>query len=75
MLVKQFQAEGCAVEIYDMDTTDGLGEGAFYSIMGIPTLILFEGKAEQEEELNRWAGEMPNRETLQQALGEKTNTG
>lgn len=64
-LAKQLQAEGYALEMYDMDTPDGLGEGAFYSVMATPTLILFEGKADQEQEIKRWAGDMPGREALQ----------
>lgn len=66
--MEQLQTEGYALEIYDMNTTDGLSEGAFYSVMAIPTLIVFKGEAEQEQEIKRWAGEMPSRETLQQDL-------
>lgn len=71
-LAEQLQAEGYAVDLYDMDTPTGLAEGAFYSVMATPTLILFEEKTEQEEEIKRWAGEMPSRETLQQVLREES---
>lgn len=63
-VVEQLQTEGYAIEIYDMDTVDGLSEGALNSVMAIPTLILFEGEAEQEQEIKRWVGEMPSMEAL-----------
>ncbi len=68
-LVTLLMGQGYAVEMYCMDTADGLSEGALNSVMATPTLILFEGKAEQEEEIKRWAGEMPSREVLQREIG------
>jgi len=69
-LVLMLMERGYVVEIYCMDTTDGLGEAALNSVMATPTLILFEGEAEQEQEIKRWAEGMPGRETLQQMMGE-----
>ncbi len=57
--------QGYLPEMYYMETVDGLSEGALNSVRATPTLILFEGEAEQEEELKRWAGEMPSLEVLQ----------
>ena len=40
---------------FDMDTVDGLAEGAYYEVSDIPTVVLIN----QEEELDRWVKRPP----------------
>uniref|UniRef100_A0A7C6EGT0 Thioredoxin n=1 Tax=candidate division WOR-3 bacterium TaxID=2052148 RepID=A0A7C6EGT0_UNCW3 len=43
------------IEYVDMDTVDGMAEGAFYEVSDIPTIIIFE----DENEVVRWAKKPP----------------
>lgn len=40
---------------FDMETVDGLAEGAFYSVTKIPSTVIERG----EEVLARWDGKVP----------------
>ena len=52
------------VGLYDMDTVEGLTEGAFYSVGKVPTVVLEkEGK-----EVVRWTGEVPKSEDFKRHL-------
>jgi len=52
------------IDFYDMDTVDGLAEGAFYNVGAIPTTILENGKGETA----RWTGEVPKSEDFRKHL-------
>ena len=53
------------VEFYDMETTDGMAEGAFHDVSEkLPTVIIAEG----EKTLARWEGHIPNTDELKVAL-------
>jgi len=43
------------IEYYDMETLDGLTEGAFHEVSDIPTVIIFDDK----NELTRWVKQPP----------------
>jgi len=43
------------IEYYDMETIDGLTEGAFHEVSDIPTVIVLDEK----DELARWVKEPP----------------
>lgn len=43
------------LEFFDMETVDGLAEGAFYSVTKIPSTIIEKG----DEILSRWDGKVP----------------
>lgn len=43
------------IEYYDMETIDGLTEGAFYEVSDIPTVIVLDEK----DELARWVKQPP----------------
>ena len=43
------------IEYYDMETIDGLTEGAFHEVSDIPTVIIFDDK----NELTRWVKQPP----------------
>ncbi|MBA7513700.1 hypothetical protein ES705_05717 [subsurface metagenome] len=49
---KNFSAE---VQYFDMETVDGLAEGAFHEVADVPTVIIFENK----DELVRWVKQPP----------------
>lgn len=48
----------------DMDTVDGLAEGAFYSVGKVPTTIL----ENEGREAARWTGEVPKSEDFKKYL-------
>lgn len=43
------------IKYYDMDTVDGLTEGAYHEVEDIPTVIIFDDK----KELIRWVKKPP----------------
>lgn len=49
---KNFSAE---IKYYDMETVDGLTEGAFHEVSDIPTIMIFEN----DNELARWEKKPP----------------
>ena len=44
------------LEFYDLDTVDGMTEGAYSDVLKIPTTII----EKDENVLARWDGEVPN---------------
>jgi len=52
------------VSFYDMDTVDGLAEGAFYGVGEVPTSIL---EKDGREEV-RWTGAVPKSEDFKKYL-------
>lgn len=57
------QQEGLQVTYYDLETPDGLAEGAFYSVLSTPTIIIED---EHEKILAGWRGSVP---TIQEIEG------
>ena len=53
-----------SVDFYDMDTVDGMAEGAFHNVGEIPTTILENGGAEKA----RWPGEVPKSKDVKKHL-------
>ncbi len=53
---KKLKKEGIPVFHYDLDTTDGLAEASFYSILSTPSLIVEDG---EEREVIGWRGRVP----------------
>jgi hypothetical protein len=43
------------LKFFDMETVDGLAEGAFYSVIKIPATVIEKGS----EVLARWDGQVP----------------
>lgn len=52
------------IEFMDMDTVDGLSEGAFRDVWEIPTTIVERSDAT----VARWDGEIPKSESLRASL-------
>jgi glutaredoxin len=57
------QQEGLQVFYYDLETSLGLAEAAFYSVLSTPTIIIED---EHEKILAGWRGSVP---TLQEIEG------
>ena len=49
---------------YDMDSEEGMAEGAFRDVSEIPTTIVDDGG----QDMIRWAGVIPDSEEIQSAL-------
>jgi len=48
-------------EVFDVSTVDGMAEGAFYSVMGTPSLILVNDKGKI---VGEWRGETPSKKEI-----------
>lgn len=48
---KTFKNKGVQFELYDLDTTDGLGEASYYGVMSVPTIIETDP---DDDEINRF---------------------
>jgi len=55
-ITKNNYQDSAALEFYDMDTVDGVAEGAYNDVLKIPTTLI----ERKEEVLARWEGEVPN---------------
>ena len=63
---RKLEGEGVSVFQYDLDTTDGLAEASFYSILSTPSLIIED---EQEREVVGWRGMVPTFGEVRRHLG------
>jgi hypothetical protein len=63
---KKLKGEGVSVFQYDLDTTDGLAEASFYSILSTPSVIIED---EQEREVIGWRGMVPTLGEVRRYLG------
>jgi len=52
-------------EFFDVSTVDGMAEGAFYSVMGTPSLILVDDKGKV---VGEWRGKVPSRKEIEKFL-------
>jgi hypothetical protein len=57
-LEKNNRLNDIPVEFHDMDTVDGMAEGAYHDVFSIPTTII----EKEERILARWEGEVPKTE-------------
>lgn len=60
--------DNVSLDFFDMDTVDGMAEGAYYDALKIPTTIV----ENDGTILGRWEGDVPNsddvKECIEQAL-------
>ncbi|MFH1825907.1 MAG: thioredoxin family protein [bacterium] len=65
---KRWSIDGNKVSLtfYDMETVDGLAEGAFYSVTKIPSTVI----ERDDEVLNLWHGKVPLSEEFKDLLAE-----
>jgi hypothetical protein len=59
-LKKNNSLSAVSLEFYDLDTVDGMTEGAYHDVLKIPTTII----EKEESMLARWDGEVPKTEDL-----------
>ena|GEM_PF-1656763 len=52
------------VEMHDLDTVNGLAEGAYWDVMSVPTLIVMRGN----NVLARWDGIVPKEEAIEKVF-------
>ena len=55
---------------FDMNTVDGLAEGAFYSVLSTPTMLAID---ENDNEILSWRGIVPTMKEVNEALYSKGN--
>ena len=56
LLAKWGAAKTVPLKYHDLETVDGMTEGAFRDVLGIPTVIVDDGP----KELARWTAKVPN---------------
>ncbi|MGA1796585.1 MAG: thioredoxin family protein [bacterium] len=49
-------SEGFETNEYDLNTADGLAEGAYHGVLSTPTLLVID---ENDRELLQWRGDVP----------------
>ncbi len=54
-----------SVESYDLDTFDGIAEGAFYQIFSTPSVLIVD---EEGREIKSWRGEVPSPRELENLI-------
>ena len=62
---QELKRQGVPVFKYDLDTTEGLAEASFYSILSTPSIIIED---EEERELISWRGVVPTLQEVKQFL-------
>lgn len=65
-LTKWGMDKDVSVVFMDMDSAEGLGEGAFRDVRNVPTTIV----EDKDREVARWDGEVPESESLKSRLTE-----
>jgi hypothetical protein len=64
MLDKGDFQQGAMLEFHDLDTADGMAEGAYNDIVKIPTTIIDK----EDDILARWEGEVPKSADIRKLL-------
>ncbi len=62
---QELKREGVPVFNYDVDTTEGLAEASFCSILSTPSLLIED---EEEKEVAAWRGTIPSLQEVKQYL-------
>ncbi|MFH1857069.1 MAG: thioredoxin family protein [Candidatus Omnitrophota bacterium] len=62
--LSKWEVKNISLDFYDMDTIDGLSEGALHDVLKIPTIIL-EAAGDIKA---RWEGEIPKSEEIKTYL-------
>ena len=63
-IINQLETRGWSTEGYNIETTEGLAEAAFYSVLSTPTIILTD---KDDNPVAEWRGNVP---ALEEALGQ-----
>ena len=62
---QKLRNEGVPVSKYDVETTEGLAEASFYSILSTPSLLIED---EEQKEVAAWRGTTPSLQEVKQVL-------
>jgi glutaredoxin len=62
---KELKKDGMPVLNYDLDTSDGLAEASFYSVLSTPSIIIED---EEERVVASWRGVVPTLQEIKQYL-------
>ena len=55
---KNSHSDKVALEFHDLDTVDGMAEGAYHDVLKVPTTVI----EKDDHVLARWEGEVPKSE-------------
>jgi glutaredoxin len=72
LLVKAGTAEAVPLAFVDLETIEGMAEGAFNDVRELPTVIL---RSDSGEALARWDGQVPLSSEIQAYLGAARGPG
>ena len=61
----KLRREGYEVYEYDLDTAEGMAEGAFFGVMSTPTMLVVDSL---ENAVTAWRGEVPSHSDVKSAL-------
>ncbi len=59
------RSEGFKILDYNLDTADGLAEGAYHGVLSTPTLLVID---EKDKEVLQWRGDVPTFEEVKAVL-------
>lgn len=59
------KSEGFEIVDYNLDTADGLAEGAYHGVLSTPTLLVID---ENDKEVLQWRGDVPTLEEIRAVL-------
>ena len=63
--LSEWKLEGVEMQFHDLETVDGLAEGAFYDVGSAIPVVLVEKDGRQA---GRWDGEVPNSQAVRMVL-------
>jgi thiol-disulfide isomerase/thioredoxin len=64
-IFNNLRSEGFEIIDYNLDTADGLAEGAYHGVLSTPTLLVID---EHDKELLQWRGDVPTFEEIKAVL-------
>ena len=65
LVSNSLRSEGFAILDYNLDTADGLAEGAYHGVLSTPTLLVID---ENDREVLQWRGDVPTLEEVKAVL-------
>ena len=64
-IFNSLRIEGFNILDYNLDTADGLAEGAYHGVLSTPTLLVID---ENDKEVLQWRGDVPTLEEVKAVL-------
>ncbi|NOZ82680.1 MAG: thioredoxin family protein [Euryarchaeota archaeon] len=63
-LAAELEAKGVRVELYDVESLEGMAEASMYSVLATPSIIVTEG----DTEVASWRGVVPSEREIAETL-------